>query len=91
VKEEEEERRRQERLRKEEEEYQQWKQFMAVEGSGTLTQEQQEKESRIEEFITFVKVSQCFKCVEVNQLMHFNEIVSFERIPLFEMCVHFCV
>jgi len=51
----EEEKVRQERAKKEEEEYQQWKQMMSVEGSGTVLEEQKEKESKIDDFIKYIK------------------------------------
>jgi len=51
----EEEKRRMEKARKEQEEYEQWKQMMSVDQSGTVTQEQQEKEARVGELLSVVK------------------------------------
>jgi len=46
---------RKERARKEEAEYQQWKQMISVESSGTVLEEQKQREAKIEDLIKFIE------------------------------------
>jgi len=72
---------RKERAKKEEEEYQQWKQMISVEASGTVVEEQQEKESKIEDFIRFIRER---KVVMLEDLAAEFTMKTMEAIELIE-------
>jgi len=72
---------RREKEKKEEEEYQQWKQMISVEGSGTVLEEQQEKESKIDDFIKYIQER---KVVMLEDLAAEFNMKTVETIELIE-------
>lgn len=77
----EEEKIRQERAKKEEEEYQQWKQMISVESKGTILEENQQKEAKIEDFIKYIQQR---KVVMLEDLAAEFEMKTMDAIEFIE-------